>query len=296
MDDDAEDTPVVLALRAGVDPWKMRRDQCLLRIVQPEIIRHGSGPPGQFESRLGNQFNWVQNLGLRERRKIRPELKDFPHSSNAQRNKEGYDKISDEKTDPSVCAFVRTVPRGDFDDTLNPSSSQHFVATECRFAIASRLEASSEYKCIFDGHRGTLPCMRADGMGSIAHQNDRTFVPAQKGRHVVNGIDAVDSVNASEDIGSWAGITRVQTTYDPCVIDGISRLINFSLFSRIGVEPIDRLTARLEIAKERVAAERHPHQAASVGHLRLRYASGAEETREVRSRIFRKDQFPHTRA
>ncbi|MGH6837817.1 MAG: hypothetical protein ACREDT_03280, partial [Methylocella sp.] len=41
---------------------QMWRDQCPLGIVQPEIVRHDSGPPGQFESQLGNQFNWVQNL------------------------------------------------------------------------------------------------------------------------------------------------------------------------------------------------------------------------------------------
>ncbi|MGH6864018.1 MAG: hypothetical protein ACRECN_07060, partial [Methylocella sp.] len=43
---------------------KMRRDPCPLDIAQPEIVRHDSGPPGQLESRLGNQFNRVQNLGL----------------------------------------------------------------------------------------------------------------------------------------------------------------------------------------------------------------------------------------
>ncbi|MGH6863813.1 MAG: PGN_0703 family putative restriction endonuclease, partial [Methylocella sp.] len=41
---------------------KMRRDPCPLDIAQPEIVRHDSGPPGQLESRLGNQFNRVQNL------------------------------------------------------------------------------------------------------------------------------------------------------------------------------------------------------------------------------------------
>ncbi|MGH6840330.1 MAG: hypothetical protein ACREDT_16405, partial [Methylocella sp.] len=44
---------------------QMWRDQCPLGIVQPEIVRHDSGPPGQFESQLGNQFNWVQNLEQR---------------------------------------------------------------------------------------------------------------------------------------------------------------------------------------------------------------------------------------
>src|ERR1700730_11057772 len=62
MEDAADNTPVVLALGPGVDLRKMRLDQRPLCIVQPEIVRHDSSPPGQLESGLGNQFNWVQNL------------------------------------------------------------------------------------------------------------------------------------------------------------------------------------------------------------------------------------------
>ena len=62
MEDAADNTSVVLALGSGVDLRKMRLDQRPLCIVQPEIVRHDSSPPGQLESPLGNQFNWVQNL------------------------------------------------------------------------------------------------------------------------------------------------------------------------------------------------------------------------------------------
>jgi hypothetical protein len=57
----ADDTPVVFALRAGVELRKMRLDHRPFPIVQPEIVRHDSGPD-ELESRLSNQFNWVQNL------------------------------------------------------------------------------------------------------------------------------------------------------------------------------------------------------------------------------------------
>ena len=44
MDDPADDAPIVLALRSGVDHRKMRLDRRPLLIAEPEIVRHEFKP------------------------------------------------------------------------------------------------------------------------------------------------------------------------------------------------------------------------------------------------------------
>jgi hypothetical protein len=63
MGDPADDAPIILPLRPGMDHRKMRRERRKLFVCQPKIVRHESSPPYGLESRQTTQFNWVHTLG-----------------------------------------------------------------------------------------------------------------------------------------------------------------------------------------------------------------------------------------
>ena len=75
------------------------------------------------------------------------------------------------------------------------------------------------------------------------------------------------------------------------------RIGDFSVFTGVGgvgVEPIDRLPLRLEIAEKVIVAESHPHHAGGIGNRRIDDAAGADESGEVRLGIFWEHAFTHT--
>ena len=62
VDDPADDAPIILPLRPGMDHRKMRRERRKLFVRQPKIVRHDLSPPYRLESRQITRFNWVQTL------------------------------------------------------------------------------------------------------------------------------------------------------------------------------------------------------------------------------------------
>ena len=64
VDDPADDAPIILPLRPGMDRRKMPRERRKLFARQPKIVRHESSPPYGLESRQITRFNWVQTLIL----------------------------------------------------------------------------------------------------------------------------------------------------------------------------------------------------------------------------------------
>ncbi len=167
----------------------------------------------------------------------------------------GEDEIADQKTQPPACALLRTILCGEPDNAVDPAAAQRFVTLERALVTLFHLKTGGENKGIFDCHGGPLPGVRADGMGGIAHQNDRTFVPGWERRHVVDRIAALDPLDMIEDLGVGARVIDMQGTDFPCVDGWIGDLVNLVLVGSIGIEPIDRLPGWFEIAKKRIVTE-----------------------------------------
>jgi hypothetical protein len=79
-----------------------------------------------------------------------------------------------------------------------------------------------------------------------------------------------------EDVGVGARIIRMQGADFPRVPSRIIDFFYIRLVGSIGIEPVDWLPGRLEIAEECIATERHPHQAAGIGNLGLGNSSRAD--------------------
>ena len=60
------------------------------------------------------------------------------------------------------------------------------------------------------------------------------------------------------------GVTASIYEFVPRVPSWIIDFFYIRLVGSIGIEPVDGLPGRLEIAEECIAAERHPHQAAGI--------------------------------
>jgi hypothetical protein len=139
-------------------------------------------------------------------------------------DQEWKDEIPDHKTEPAACALLRAIPSGDLYDKFDPIAAQAFVTAECELVVLFHLKAGGENERIFDRHRGSLPSMGADCVGSIAHQHDPALVPARKRRHVVHRIAALNHLDMIEDVGVGARIIRMQGADFPRVP---SRIIDF---------------------------------------------------------------------
>ena len=200
----------------------------------------------------------------------------------------------DQKTEPTACALLGAILSGDPDDKRDPIAAQRFVTAECSLVILIRLKTGGENERIFDRHRGSLPSMGPDRVGSIAHQHDPAFVPARKRRHVIDRIASLNHLDMIEDPCVGARIVRMEGTDFPCVSNRIIDFFNIGLFGSIGIEPVDRLPSRLEISEERIAAERHPHQPVGIGNFGLGNSSCADQPRVVGLWIFGENHFTHT--
>ena len=104
-------------------------------------------------------------LGLRERSVINPKLKKLSRCPDAQWDQEGKHEIANEKTKPTVCALLRTIPCGDLYDLFDPIAAQPFITAECGVMVLFRLKACGENEAIFDGHGSSLPSMGPDRVG-----------------------------------------------------------------------------------------------------------------------------------